>query len=115
MSNLTPILTLSQSAETTVAWMLKRLQESGYQIEQTFDLHAARMSQDDCLCPHHGTTDCSCQMVVFLVHGQGRKPGTLVVHGHDGETRISMLDIAGQSVEDRIIQALHPVTEDTEI
>lgn len=115
MSNLTPILTLSQSADTTVAWMMHRLISRGYQVERTFDLHAARMSQADCPCPLHGTTDCSCQMVVFLVHGQEAQPGTIIVHGYDDETCISLLDMASQLNQERIIQALLPVTENSGI
>jgi hypothetical protein len=115
MSNLTPILTLGQSAETTVAWIVQRLMSSGFQVEQTFDLHAARMSQVDCPCPNHGKSDCTCQMVVLLVHGQETQTRTIVVYGLDGETCISLLDMAGQSNEERIIQALLPVMEDSEI
>jgi hypothetical protein len=66
MSNLTPILTFRQSAEMTVAWTMQRLMVHGFQVERTFDLHAARMSQLDCPCPYHGTGDCTCQMVVLL-------------------------------------------------
>ena len=115
MSNLNSILTLNQSAEKTIAWTMQRLLACGFQVEQTFDLHAARMSQEDCRCPHHGTTNCSCQMIVLLVHGQETQPRTIVVHGHDGETCISLLDVAGHSNEERIIQVLLPVLEDSEI
>ena len=111
MSAITPILTLSQTAEKTIAWIMTRLMSSGFQVEQTFDLHAARMSQVDCPCPNHGKSDCTCQMVVLLVHGQDKQPGTIVVHGHDGETCISLLEVAGQSIGEKIIQAFLPVME----
>jgi hypothetical protein len=88
---------------------------SGFQVEQTFDLHAARMLQADCPCPNHGKSDCTCQMVVLLVYGPGTQLGTIVVHGHDDETCISLLDMASQSNEERIILTLLHVTEDSEI
>ena len=115
MSNLTSILTLSQSAEVTVAWTMQRLVARGFQIEQTFDLHAARMSQMDCSCPYHGTSDCTCQMVVLLVHSPKAQPVTIVVHGHDDQTSLSLVDMANQSIDESIIQALLSVMENSEI
>ena len=115
MSNLTSILTLHQSAETTVAWTMQRLVAQGFQVERTFDLHAARMLQVDCPCPHHGATDCTCQMIVLLVYGQEAQPATIVVHGHDDQTYLSLVDMASQSTDESIIQALLPVMENSEI
>ena len=77
---------------------MTRPMSSGFQVEQTFDLHAARMSLVDCPYPKHGKSDCTCQMVVLQVHGQDKQPGTIVVHGRDGETCISLLEVAGQSI-----------------
>ena len=51
-----------------VAWAMQRLMTYGFQVEQTFELHAERMMQVDCPCPYHGTGDCTCQMVVLLMH-----------------------------------------------
>ena len=115
MSNLTSILTLRQSAKTTVAWTMQRLIAHGFQVERTFDLHAARMAQVDCLCPYHGTNDCTCQMVVLLVHRQEAQPVTIVVHGHDGQTSLSLVEMASQSMNESIIQALLPAMENSEI
>lgn len=115
MSTLTPILTLRQSAQATVAWAMQRLMARGFQVERTFDLHAARMSQVDCPCPYHGTGNCTCQMVVLLVHRPKAQPVTVVVHGHDDQTSLSLVDMADQSMEESIIQALVPVMENSEI
>jgi len=115
MSTLTSILTLNQSSETTVAWTKQRLMTRGYQVERTFDLHAARTSQVDCPCPYHGTNDCTCQMIVLLVHGQRAQPITLVVHGHDGQTCLSMVDIENNAMDVDVIRALLPVMENSEI
>ena len=115
MSNLTSILTLHQPAETTVAWTTQRLMAHCFRVERTFDLNAARMAQVDCLCPYHGTSDCTCQMVVLLVHSQKAQPVTIVVHGHDGQTSLSLVDMMSQSLEDEIIQALLPAMVNSEI
>ena len=115
MSNLTSTLTLHQSAETTVAWTMQRLMAHGFQVERTLDLHVARMAHVDCLCPYHGTNDCTCRMVVLLVHSQKAKLVTIVVHGHDDQTCLSLVDMASQSMDEGIIQALLPAMEDSEI
>lgn len=115
MSNLTSILTLHQSTEKTVAWTTQKLMARGFQVEQTFDLHAARMSQVDCPCPYHGMSDCTCQMIVLLVHDQKTQPVTVVAHGHDGQTNLSLVDIANPSIDEGIIQALLPAIENSEI
>jgi hypothetical protein len=115
MNNLTPILTLSQSAEVVIVWTKNQLQAHGFHVESTFDLHAARLAQANCPCPNHGTSDCSCQMVVLLVHGYEAQLGTIVVHGNDSETCISLLDKSNQSIEEKIIQALLPIKEESEI
>jgi hypothetical protein len=54
-------------------------------------------------------------MVVLLVHSQKAKPVTIVVHGHDDQTCLSLVDMASQSMDEGIIQALLPAMEDSEI
>ena len=115
MSNLTTILTLHQPAEKTIAWTMQRLMAYGFQVERTFDLHAARIAQVNCLCPYHGTNDCTCQMVVLLVHRQKAQPVTIVVHGHDDQTCLSLVDLASQTIKEDIVQVLLPAMEKSEI
>jgi len=115
MSSLTSIFTLHQPAEKAVAWTTQRLTAFGFQVEQTFDLHAARMSQVDCPCPYHGTSDCTCQMIVLLVHSQKTQPVTIVVHGHDDQTCLSMVDIENDATIENVIRALYPVIENSEV
>jgi hypothetical protein len=115
MNHLTSILTLRQSAETTVAWIMQRLMARSFQVEQTFDLNAARMSQVDCPCPYHGTNNCTCQMIVLLARGQKTQPVTIVVHGHDDQTWLSVVDIENRATNENVVQALLPVIENSEI
>jgi len=79
---------------------------------QTFDLHTARHALGDCPCPHHGTKACDCQMVVLLVYGNADEPATLVLHGNDGQTWISLVNDSLQhvdpSIQTAIEQALQP-------
>lgn len=73
------------------------LAEAGLRVTRSFDLQSARQAlrdPEDCPCPHHGTADCTCQYVVLLVGLGNEPPLTLVAHGHDGATHLSM-DAAG--------------------
>jgi len=54
-------------------------------------------------------------MIVLLVHGQRAQPITLVVHGHDGQTCLSMVDIENNAMDVDVIRALLPVMENSEI
>jgi hypothetical protein len=107
MSNLTPILTLRQSTETTVAWMVQQLVTSGFQVERTFDLQAARLAHAECSCTHHGTKGCNCQMVVLIVHNE-TQIATVVAHGQDEHTCLSVVNGENQSIDERVFQALLP-------
>jgi hypothetical protein len=115
MSHLTPILTLSQSTKATVAWTMKQLQAHGFQVERTFDLRAARMAHANCPCPHHGTNDCTCQMVVLLVQGNELQPVTIIAHGNDDHTSLSLVDMENRSIGAKVVQALIPVMENSAI
>jgi len=78
----------------------KKLSQANLRALQTFDLHTARHTQQDCPCPNHGTAECDCQMVVLMVYGEtadtstslSTSPATLILHGSDGQTRFSIAD-----------------------
>ncbi len=90
MSTLLPFLTLDQTCEQVDAWARQKLTGAGFRIVQTFDLQAARVSHSECSCPHHGTEECTCQMVILLVYGRRGDPATLIIHGQDGKTWLSL-------------------------
>jgi hypothetical protein len=115
MSNLTPILTLNQEAEIAVTRAMSQLQARGFQVERTFDLHAARMEHANCPCPHHGTIDCTCQMVVLLIHGIDQQLVTLIIHGNDNQTCLSLVESANQTERAKIIAILELEMENLEI
>jgi hypothetical protein len=96
MSALNPHLTLPQPFHDVFTWTTQQLNKVGLQFEQTFDLQAARISHVGCACPHHGTEQCSCQMVVLLIRDESRDPLTLIVHGHDGYTNLSIVTLTGR-------------------
>lgn len=96
MSALNPYLTLPQPFHDVFTWIAQQLNKVGLQFEQTFDLQAARVSHAGCTCPHHGTEHCSCQMVVLLIRDERNDPITLILHGNDGHTNLSIANLPGR-------------------
>ena len=89
MSTLLPFLTLSENCKQVDGWVRASLSRAGLRVVPTFDLQIARLAHPDCSCPHHGTDQCSCQLVILLIYGKEEVPATLVIHGQDGKTWLS--------------------------
>lgn len=105
-----------------IDWVVRQCRGAGLQVVQTFDLQAARHAHTECPCPHHGTTQCDCQMVVLLVYAEHPQPISLVVHSHDGKTWISIVDTPQQRADPRLettirmaltSQRIHPLKSGT--
>lgn len=95
MSILIPLVALNQPGEEVLAWLSQRMTAEGFRLARTFDLQAARLPHHDCSCPHHGTDQCDCQMVVLLVYGKENAPATVVLHSQDGKTWLSLAEAVG--------------------
>jgi hypothetical protein len=83
MSATSPFMILHKPSVEAIIWSTSKLEQAGFRAIRTFDLQAARSAHLDCPCPHHGTEQCDCQMVVLLVYQGDSHPATLVVHGND--------------------------------
>jgi len=94
--NISPFLSVSHPCDETLQWTKKQLSQANLRAVQTFDLHTARIGLHDCPCPNHGTDECDCQMVILLVYGDSGEPVTLILHGNDGQTWVSMADTPNQ-------------------
>lgn len=112
MSALIPFLVLDQACNQVQAWVNQQLTDAEFRVVQTFDLQVARLAHSDCPCPHHGTKDCNCQMVVLLIYGKQEDPATLIIHGQDGRSWVSLAGPVGkranQHLEIAIRRALIP-------
>jgi hypothetical protein len=110
--SISPFLSINQSCNEALAWTKEQLIQAGLRPVQTFDLHAARAGLVDCPCPHHGTQQCDCQMIVVLVYGNTAEPATLILHGNDGQTWLSLIDNSIQrsdeSIQSTIQSTLQP-------
>lgn len=90
MSALIPFLALDQPCDQVLTLVNQQLTSAGFRVVQTFDLQVARLAHPDCPCPHHGTADCNCQMIVLLVYGNQGGPATLVIHGQEERAWLSL-------------------------
>ena len=108
LMNMSPFLTVGQTCDRALPWVIEQLHQAGLRSVQTFDLHTARAALHDCDCPHHGTDQCDCQMVVLLVYGKMDEPATLILHGNDGTTWLSITASAksNRDLDEQIQQAL---------
>ncbi len=86
------LATLNMDCEAAVDLIAGRLGRAGMQVVRSFDLRAARAVHDLCACPYHGLAGCDCQMVVLLVYSHEGSPATLVAHGKDGGTVVSLVE-----------------------
>lgn len=91
--------TLNMNADKAILQITQMLTRVGLQVLQSFDLQTTRAGQIRCRCPHHDSDQCDCQMVVLLIYGLDATPSTLVAHGHDGKTYLSLVDAPGQRPE----------------
>ncbi len=86
---------LAISCDDAVNLLSQALKNCGLQVTQSFDLQSARDGLEDpaaCPCPYHGTAKCACQYVVLLVKRPGAQPVTLIVHGHNEGSYLSLGD-----------------------
>jgi len=109
MSVLMPFLALDQTCEQVLEWVNQQVDSAGFRAVQTFDLQVARLAHPDCPCPHHGTNDCNCQMIVLLIYGNQGDPATLVIHGQDGRAWLSLIGPKGKQSNQHLEAAIRRV------
>jgi hypothetical protein len=101
-----PFLNLDCCCDKAMQWSSQKLTQNGLRVMQTFDLQAARHALENCPCPHHGTDKCDCQMVVLLVYGKAGGSVTLILHGNDGKTSLSLVNNSLQHADPAIQSAV---------
>lgn len=111
MSMLLPFLSMDSSCDQALQLTRTRLSEAGLSAVQTFNLNTARLGLQDCRCPNHGTDACDCQMVILLVYGEVAEPATLILHGNNGQTWISIADSAVQRGDAKLVGRIRNVLE----
>ncbi len=97
--------------DTAVTEITGALENAGLRVMPSFD---SSLAASPAACPHHGTEQCDCQIVILLVYGKDGYPATLMAHGQDGETWISIASAPGQRplphLETAIKRAVAPLS-----
>jgi len=110
-----PLLKLNCIGDEAVSRVQDILNETGLRVLVSFDSHLVRDTVSPTACPYHGTADCDCQIVILLVYDEENRPATLLAHGQDGETWISLASAPGQRplarLEKKISKALSPLPQ----
>ena len=109
--NPSPFLSVNHPCSEALQWTKEQLLQAELRPIQTFDLHAARAGSHNCPCPNHGTKECDCQMVVLLVYGKSSEPVTLILHGNEGQTEISIADNPQQQADAKLITEIQQALE----
>jgi hypothetical protein len=102
-----PLFKLDCVGDEAITRMIHILNDSGLRVLVSFDLRASASAAP---CPHHGNAGCDCQVTILLVYDEEKIPATLLAHGQDGETWISLVSALGQRppvhLENKIAHAL---------
>ncbi len=106
---------IHSSCSEALSRVQRSLERRGLRALETFNLQDARLGSGECTCPRHGTAECDCQMVVLMVYGEATMPTTLMLHGNDGQTWISLSDAAleqpAHGVDALIVNAIEEATQ----
>lgn len=105
-------MVFDRQCNQVIAETSRLLTNSGLTVMESFDLQVARANHTGSTCPHHGTEQCSCQLAILLVYGEDTYPASLMLHGFDNVTEISLIEMPGQKVsldvKEKINSALVP-------
>ena len=109
-----PLVELECACDEAITRVEDALVQTGLRVMMSFDLNYTRASTAAGACLHHGTDACDCQIVIFLVYDVNGRPVTILAHGQDGKTWVSLVIAAEQrppsSLESKIKKALLSMT-----
>ena len=99
--------TLETPWEEIARLLSETLGKAGLNSFPSFDLRSARRSlldPDCCPCPSHGSVDCSCQYIIYLVDDGVGQPLSVEIHGHDHQTFITVIPPVDGDPDDPSLQ-----------
>lgn len=85
-----PLVVLENDNNNPIQQIQDSLTDAGLRVLTSFDSRHMRAEATAIPCPHHGTAECSCRIVVILVYGLEDSPATLLVHGQDHGIMVSL-------------------------
>ncbi len=112
MNSLPPFFSADRPYDEVLPRLKQQLGRAGLRVMQTFDLRlTSPLKLGYCPCPHHGTDQCDCQLIVLLVYGKEGRPVSLILHGNDRQTWLSLIDHPGQRAEAGTVTAIQQAIE----
>ncbi|MBI5839798.1 MAG: hypothetical protein HZB19_06820 [Chloroflexi bacterium] len=112
MNSLPPFFSADRPYDEVLPWLKQQLGRAGLRVMQTFDLRlTSPLKLGYCPCPHHGTDQCDCQLIVLLVYGKEGRPVSLILHGNYRQTWLSLIDHPGQRAEAGTVTAIQQAIE----
>ena len=103
------LLDLPFDRETSVAYIVQQLSNTGLHAARSFEIDSACGSLTTGICSHDLNSACTCQMVVLLVTDSCPEPVSIILHSYSSKTEIYIDETekgSRQDIIDRIIQAL---------
>ncbi len=95
--------------DEVVDQITEALKEAELLVSRSFDLQSARQSlvhSHACTCPYHGMAQCACQYVILLIRHKKIGPVTLIAHGSDGRTILTLDQSALSEASDEIVDLI---------
>jgi hypothetical protein len=106
----TDLLTIFMNSDKAVNRLMDRLTADGMKVIRSFDLQSVRTAHVNCTCPHHGSDECNCQMVVLQVYDNIGTMLTVVAHGKDNSTNFALVKpperILERKLKTKVLQAM---------
>ena len=106
MDSLPQPLPLNHPWNESLDLLTRSLARVGMRVMRTFDLREARGEVGAYPCPHHGAGECNCQLVILLAYGQAGRPATLIIHGSEEQTWLSLINSPIQPADPAIRAAI---------
>ncbi|RPI33675.1 MAG: hypothetical protein EHM70_05280 [Chloroflexota bacterium] len=82
------VMTLPYDIDTACRIIRQPVAQHGLLSAQSFHLEQACASFSNPVCPHDGSTHCSCRLATLHIGLPGEPALSLVLHKHDGKTEI---------------------------
>ena len=101
-----PLLVIDADCSQFIEPLKKELSDAGLWAVQSFDLRSTRALHEGCTCPNHGTSQCTCELVVLLVYRPVGGPVTLTLDGRDGKTFVFVTDETSKTQRSSTIELI---------
>ncbi|MDD5371392.1 MAG: hypothetical protein PHQ40_20110 [Anaerolineaceae bacterium] len=102
-SNSNRLLALAQHSGYLIGELTQALTNRGIVVNRSFDLQSTRAVHTGCGCPYHGTSQCTCQLIVLLIYQLQQPPLTLALEGRDGLTWVSVVHVPGETTDTHLV------------